>query len=362
MVAITNSRDSDHLSTSPLTSSFSDLIQCANSIIRVHAHGCVLIHDALFSSQLRSYIKMLPSTNRKLYNEVFGLINRQSVPIQIQPYRTKYYHNRHRDPKYRVERTRKVWKLELPDFDKERMSRDKDNLSPDQIRTEMKERGIAPPNLWPERDLFSACTMSLMEPYQVPGGDGKSSSLLSLKSSLSKGKDFVKNRNAVSTIKSFEGDDFSIKDFAKESLKIYKKAHELLAAKDEKNIFDYVTEYCFPLMVANMRGHTINWNYLGEVEEPYVVQTRVGDMATKGNKYAQITVRLHTKQLLAIYDRHGRLVHGSPVDVKEVLEHVIFEKYLANEYGLWRLHGKLRFDSEGLDIGAQVSKTFVVRQ
>lgn len=286
---------------------------------------------------------MYTSIKRKTLSEALNLISRKNTVIQILPHRTKYYHNRHRDPKYRLERTRKVWKIELPDFDKERMrSRDADKMTPDQIRAEMKEKGVAPPNPWSERELYSPSTMNVIEPYQVPEGDGKFSNLLSLKSSLSRGKDFVKNRNAVSSIRSYDGDDFSIKDFARESIKVYIKAHELLASRDEKNIFSYVTEHCFPLMCANIRGHTINWKYLGEVEEPYVVQTRVGDLMMKGNKYAQITVRLHTKQILAIYDRHGRLAHGSPVDVKEVLEHVVFEKYLANEYGLWRLHDKVR--------------------
>lgn len=235
-------------------------------------------------------------------------------------------------------------------------------MSPDQIRSEMKERGVAPPNPWNEREMSTPSTMSLMEPYEVPSGDGNYTSLINIKSSLSKGKDFVKNRNAISAIKSFEGDDFSTKDFAKQSVNIYVKAHELLAAKDEKNIFDYVTEYCFPLMTANVNRHTIVWRYLGEVEEPYVVQTRVGDMITKGNKFAQITVRMHSKQILAVYDRHGRLVLGSPVDVKEVLEHVVFEKYLANEYGSWRLHDRLRSEKTRLEIDKQVSKTFVATQ
>lgn len=46
-------------------------------------------------------------------------------------------------------------------------------------------------------------------------------------------------------------------------------------------------------------------------------------------------------QILAIYDRFGRLIHGSEILAKDVLEYVVFEKHIANEYGRWRIHGKI---------------------
>lgn len=45
--------------------------------------------------------------------------------------------------------------------------------------------------------------------------------------------------------------------------------------------------------------------------------------------------------MLAIYDRFGRLMHGSEILAKDVLEYVVFEKHLANEYGVWRMHDKI---------------------
>ena len=72
------------------------------------------------------------------------------------------------------------------------------------------------------------------------------------------------------------------------------------------------------------------------------MQVRAPDLVQKGNKYAQITVRFHSKQIMAAFDRHGRLILGSPTDVKDVLEYIVFEKYLANEYGLWRIHERIR--------------------
>lgn len=248
--------------------------------------------------------------------------------------------NRHRDPKYRTERARKVWKIELPDFDKMRL--DETNLSAEQIRSKLKEKGVAPPRPWDERTVYSPCTMMVIDPYKPKDDEGKSSSLVDrLKSPLSSGKDLIQHRQEVSQIRSFEGEEFDLSEFAKQSIDIYVKAHKALADKDNNQIFDYVTEHCFPVMTAGLERNTIIWKYLGLIEKPEAVHVRSGDLLGKGDKYAQITVKMHTKQILAIYDRHGRLILGSPVDVKEVHEFVVFEKYLANEYGQWRIHHRM---------------------
>lgn len=34
-------------------------------------------------------------------------------------------------------------------------------------------------------------------------------------------------------------------------------------------------------------------------------------------------------------------MHGSEIVAKDVLEYVVFEKFIANEYGKWRIHGKI---------------------
>lgn len=34
-------------------------------------------------------------------------------------------------------------------------------------------------------------------------------------------------------------------------------------------------------------------------------------------------------------------MHGSEVVARDVLEYVVFEKHLANTYGLWRIHDKI---------------------
>lgn len=34
-------------------------------------------------------------------------------------------------------------------------------------------------------------------------------------------------------------------------------------------------------------------------------------------------------------------MHGSEILAKDVLEYVVFEKQIANEYGRWRIHAKI---------------------
>lgn len=34
-------------------------------------------------------------------------------------------------------------------------------------------------------------------------------------------------------------------------------------------------------------------------------------------------------------------MHGSEILAKDVLEYVVFEKHISNEYGTWRLHAKI---------------------
>lgn len=45
--------------------------------------------------------------------------------------------------------------------------------------------------------------------------------------------------------------------------------------------------------------------------------------------------------MIAIYDRFGRLAFGSENHPFEMVEYVVYEKHLSNEYGTWRIHGKI---------------------
>ena len=85
----------------------------------------------------------------------------------------------------------------------------------------------------------------------------------------------------------------------------------------------------------------MRWNFIRSLEPPKLVHARHMEVLDKANMFGQVTVRFHTQQTLAVYDRFGRLIHGSETVAKDVIEYVVFEKHIANIYGLWRLHSKI---------------------
>ncbi|NXO00316.1 RM45 protein, partial [Rhinopomastus cyanomelas] len=110
---------------------------------------------------------------------------------------------------------------------------------------------------------------------------------------------------------------------------------------NKQKLHSLVTERCYPEMVRGNRYKTIRWSFLESLEPPRVVHIRCNSIMNRGNLYGQVTVRMHTRQTLAIYDRFGRLMYGGEQVPKDVLEYVVFEKYLVNPYGTWRVHGKI---------------------
>lgn len=144
----------------------------------------------------------------------------------------------------------------------------------------------------------------------------------------------------VRKIRSYE-EDFSPKVFAETAQDIYIRAHEALMSNDDMAIREYVTERLYPEIKFNTKNRTMRWKFLGSIEPPRVVHARQTHLISKENIFAQITVRMHTQQTLAIYDRFGRLMHGSEILAKDVLEYVVLEKNISNLYGEWRMHDKI---------------------
>ena len=68
----------------------------------------------------------------------------------------------------------------------------------------------------------------------------------------------------------------------------------------------------------------------------YLIRSNLGRIHGKNLKFKFIFFKL-----LAIYDRFGRLALGSDTLPKDILEYVVFERYLTNPYSSWRLHDKI---------------------
>ncbi|XP_037944890.1 probable 39S ribosomal protein L45, mitochondrial [Teleopsis dalmanni] len=244
---------------------------------------------------------------------------------------------KHWNPKFKKQRAQKFIHVDLPNYQEK-----KDDLSQEEIRSRMKERGVLPPRPWLERPFHISCTGGIFEPYIPPEGDGKKS-LISASGAKQK-FEFLEKKSksmlAVRKIRSYE-EDFDSNEFATEAQDVYLDAHRHMALKEKHKLREFVTERCYPEMMHNVKDKTIHWKFLKSLEPPRVVHARVTDIITKENMFAQITVRFHSQQMLAIYDRFGRLIHGSEIIAKDVLEYIVFEKHISNEYGKWRLHDKI---------------------
>ncbi|XP_072483224.1 large ribosomal subunit protein mL45-like [Notamacropus eugenii] len=202
--------------------------------------------------------------------------------------------------------------------------------------------GIVIPKERLERPIHLACTAGIFDAYIPPEGDARLTSLskAGLKQKTEKLKQSVASQLAIRKVAEYDA-DFRIKTFPEKAQQIFVEAHECLNTSDHDRLHALVTERCFPEMVWDIQLKTVRWSFVESLEPPKVVHVRCPNMVSEGNMYGQVTVRMHTRQTLAIYDRFGRLMYGQEDVPKDVLEYVVFERHLTNPYGAWRMHGKI---------------------
>jgi predicted lipid-binding transport protein (Tim44 family) len=79
----------------------------------------------------------------------------------------------------------------------------------------------------------------------------------------------------------------------------------------------------------------------GEVEPPRVVSARFGRLG-KDLHLFQVTVRLHTKQAMAIYTKKGQAIAGHPNKTQDILEYIVFERTIGGDNtNDWRIYGRV---------------------
>ncbi|XP_076268453.1 mitochondrial ribosomal protein L45 [Rhynchophorus ferrugineus] len=270
-----------------------------------------------------------------LQEKITGLL--ASVSPSLNAQFVRHRRTKHWDPKWKMLRRFKIMRVNLPNYNEKT-----EEFSEEEIRSRMKEQGLLPVRPYNERQFFISSTGATFEPYVPPEGDGKVSVLS--KEGTKQGFQFLekkaKSMISIRKIKQFD-EEFESATFCKEATEIYLKMHEMMAAQDKEGLIKYVTERAYPEVIYNIDNKTLRWKYIKDVELPRIVHARHTDIITKENIFAQVTVRFHTQQMLAIYDRFGRLMHGSEILAKDVLEYIVFEKHLSNEYGLWRIHEKI---------------------
>ena len=233
-------------------------------------------------------------------------------------------------------RAKKVAKIELPDFEAARQADfRKEDMTPEQMRSMMKEKGIVPPRRWDERPFVINCSQSIVDPFDPDPEVNQVN-----KGRMQKLRELAARKYArpLSRICKYLP-EFDEHAFATgEAVDVYVKAHETLArlstshSMQESDLLPFVTEKCLPEMVFRADRKTIHWKLLSHLEKPQFVRAaRVdgGDVVRpspslcslrlspdsfllsswdQGIEFGQVTVRFHTQQLLAIYDRFGRSV------------------------------------------------------
>ncbi|XP_061840326.1 large ribosomal subunit protein mL45 [Nerophis lumbriciformis] len=215
-------------------------------------------------------------------------------------------------------------------------------VSPVNLESKAQAAGVVFRQQYVERPINISCTAGTFDPYVPPEGDARLSSLSreGLKQRTEQLRQSAASQLAIRKIKELDP-QFSSKGFAERAQEIFIEAHCALCTFNKEKLHSLVTERCYPEMTRGNRYKTLRWRFVESLEPPKVVQARCPDMVTKGNLYGQVTVRMHSRQTLAIYDRFGRLMLGSEEQPKDVLEYLVLERHLVNPYGLWRLHGKI---------------------
>lgn len=212
-----------------------------------------------------------------------------SINTQI----VRHRRTKHFDPKWKLLRRIKVFKIKLPDYQEKY-----EDLTEEQIRSRMKEQGMLQPRPWVEHQYSISATGTVFEPYVPPEGDGKVSPIS--KQGAMQSYQFLEKKTktmmSVRKIRQYE-EDFDAPVFCKHATDIYIKMHELMAAQDKDNIIKYVTERAYPEVMHNIENKTLHWKYIKDVELPRIAHVRHTDVLTADNIFGQITVRFHTQQV-----------------------------------------------------------------
>ncbi|VDO08681.1 unnamed protein product [Brugia timori] len=154
---------------------------------------------------------------------------------------------------------------------------------------------------------------------------------------------YFNRKHGIKRIRKRKGfENFSIKTFPATADEIYVEAHKALMTRDKIALQKYITETAFGKMWPDVENGSVVWELMKHIELSRVVSVRCADFPHQsGNDIAQIIVRMHTMQKIALYDRFGRLILGTEHEAKPVLEYVVFENHIASFDGVWRLHDKV---------------------
>jgi len=254
-------------------------------------------------------------------------------------------------------RGQKTVQIELED---DVIIRERSNMTPDKLRISLLKEGINPykeigPREWNEHQITYQSMYGVVDPYV---STEKSPKFQELEGSNMWNK--LKNRGAMiikdqighrynsffygaKRIKKRDGyQNFDVKKFPLEAQQIYIDAHNALCERNTDKLHRLITEHAFGKLWPDVQNGSVQWELVNFIEPSRVISVRVTDNPYKsGNDIAQIIVRMHSSQKVAIFDRFGHLLLGSQNEPRNCLEYVVFENHIASWDGIWRFHDKV---------------------
>ncbi|KAG9307025.1 hypothetical protein G9A89_003076 [Geosiphon pyriformis] len=186
-------------------------------------------------------------------------------------------------------------------------------------------------------------------------------------------KNFWKNCFNVGLIKwserkalKFErGEPWNVGHFKSKAIDMYKEMNSLFAAGNLKPLHRICHDQMIYTMKSQLKSRTPGkyaWQFHGMVDRPKCVNIRAVQIAMLPDHWLQqITLRIHSRQSLAVYNDSGKLIGGGPMRIYRVLEHVVFQRCLWENEG-WLIYGYYNppielFSSKGVDVGHTESST-----
>jgi len=270
-------------------------------------------------------VSKLCAINKSLYNY---------LPV-------RYARTRHRVVKYCITDNYQPWAKPVNIKD---IIGNYDQLDPSEMRDHLRRHGLLPNKIFQDRQVNFNCTASVIDDFIPPEDDGKSSFL-----SVSKVKETsqtvtgqVKNVTATRQIRKYDS-DFKRKKFVDVGNSIYLEVLSILPnyKNNESRLLELVTEKAIGDMLKGLDNKTLVHSFHKHLEPPSLISVRTQAGMTEGQIFAQVMLRFFSEQTIAIYDKFGRLIYGSRDIPQDVLEYVVFEKQISEEFGNWRIHAKL---------------------
>lgn len=191
-----------------------------------------------------------------------------------------------------------------------------------------------------ERPRLIACSNAVASAFQPPKNESSlSQNVTSVRQKLS-----VTDMMAMRKIKSSMG-DFNKLSFLETASEVYKSLMSELCRTPMKRsqLMQHCTEFCYPVLTRGLHNCQVTWKYVETVEPSRIVAAATNSFLQDDHEFGQIIVRMHSKQVMAIFDRFGRLLRGDPERPQTVLEYIVMERHMRPiEWSShWRVHAKI---------------------